>query len=76
MRHLAVATIYAVVALTRGEAWLLRGAVLLFAVTVGLCVWILMKVQDAERAATAANEQATALAKRTAALEAKIADRE
>lgn len=61
----------AVLALTQSEAWLLRAAVVLFVLMLVFCAVIWLQVNESTRIANAANDLATDLDKRTAALEEK-----
>lgn len=70
------AVISSVFALTQSELWLLRAAVVLFVLMVTFCVVIAKQVRESTKVANTANEKATALDERTAALEEKFGPKE
>lgn len=65
-----------VVALTGGEAWLLRTAVVLFGLMLAFCGVVWHQVSQSSKVANDANAKATALDVRTAALEEKFGSKE
>lgn len=76
MKVLGIGSCLAWLGLTGQEALALRVAIIVVMLSVGMCVYMIVKLNDVARSATSANQKADSLIKRTEKLESRIHDEE